>query len=114
MERPNLVVRSRELRAYFREEKSSQGSETKLDRMLAEGKVDILQRTPERTVHGEAERGDYYLDDEKMVLSGGNPVLADSKKGTARGAVLTWMARQDRLIVDNTGSGPAVSRTQRK
>lgn len=114
MERPNLVVKSHELRAFFRDEKSSQGTETKLDRMLAEGKVDILQRTADRTVRGEAERGDYYLDDEKMVLTGGNPVLIDSKKGTARGALLTWFARQDRLIVDNTGSGPAVSRTQRK
>jgi lipopolysaccharide export system protein LptA len=113
MERPNLTVTSREMRAYFREEKSQTGTESKLDRLLAEGTVDVSQRSPDRTRKGQGERGDYYLDDEKMVLSGGNPVMVDSKRGSARGAILTWFARQDRLIVDNTGSGPAVSRTHR-
>ena len=113
LERPNTEVKSKQLRAYFREEKTPTSKESKLDRLLAEGAVDVMQRTPDRTRHGQAESGDYLLEEEKMVLSGGNPIFNDSRKGVTRGAVLTWFSRQDRLIVDNTGSGPAVTRIQR-
>jgi hypothetical protein len=45
-----------------------------------------------------------------MLLNGGNPLVADKKRGTTRAAEITWLVGEDRLIVDNTGSGPAVSR----
>jgi lipopolysaccharide export system protein LptA len=111
MERPTMQVRSRELRAFFREEKSPQKTETKLDRMLAEGRVEVVDKALDRVRRGSAERGEYFLEEEKMALTGGDPVLEDSRRGTTRGAVLTWFARQDRLIVDNTGGGPAVTRS---
>ena len=111
LERANMTVRSRELRAFFREEKSAQKTETKLDRMLAEGRVEVVDKVPNRVRRGSAERGEYFLGEEKMVLSGGNPALEDSQRGVTRGAVITWFARQDRLFVDNTGGGPAVTRS---
>ena len=49
-----------------------------------------------------------------MVLNGGNPVVTDSKRGTTRGAEIIWYSRQDKLTVDNTGGGPAVSRIKKK
>jgi lipopolysaccharide export system protein LptA len=114
LERPGLEVKSKDLRAWFREEKDEKGSESKLDHLFADGAVDILDRMPDRTRRGTGDHAEYYLDDEKMILSGGSPALNDSKRGVSRGNVLTWFSRQDRLIVDNTGSGPAVSRILRK
>jgi lipopolysaccharide export system protein LptA len=110
LERVGLDVVSREMRAWFREDPKG----NKLDRLFADGKVVINQRAADRTRHSEGEHSEYYLEDEKMVLNGGSPVLNDSLRGVTRGNVLTWYARQDRLIVDNTESGSSVSRILRK
>jgi lipopolysaccharide export system protein LptA len=114
LERPNLEVRSRELRLFFREEPNGQSKETKLDRLLAEGKVDLRQRTASRTAVGGAERMEYFLGDEHGELSGGTPFLNDSQRGITRGERITWYSRSDRLMVDNRGVGPAVSRLKKK
>lgn len=111
MERLNMDLKSRQLRVWFREEKDSKGAaDTKLDRIFADGAVSVLEKGPKAAKSGSAEHGEYYPDEERMVLTGGNPLVADKRRGTTRGAVITWLVREDRLIVDNTGSGPAVSR----
>lgn len=115
LEQPNLTMTSKQLRLFFREEKDSQGNaETKLDRMFADGTVEIVERMAARTRHGSGEHSEYYLDEERLVLNGGSPLVVDSARGTSRGREITWFARQDRLIVDNTGSGPAVSRIKQR
>ena len=109
-----LDVSASEMRIWFRDEKDSKGKvETKLDRMFADGAVEVLERMPQRTRRGAGEHAEYYLDDERFLLNGGNPVISDSVRGVSRGREITWYARQDRLIVDNTGSGPSVSRIKR-
>ncbi len=115
LEQPNLVMTSKELRLFFREEKDAKGNaETKLDRMIADGTVEIVEKIAARTRRGTGEHSEYYLDEERLVLNGGNPLVVDSARGTSRGREITWFARQDRLIVDNTGSGPAVSRIKQR
>jgi lipopolysaccharide export system protein LptA len=115
LERPGMTVQSREMRIWLREEKKTGGAvETKLDRVFADGKVEIAEKSPDRTRTGQGEHAEYYLDDERVILSGGDPVVADSKRGTSRGSVIRWFARTDKLVVDNSGAGPAVSRIKRQ
>jgi lipopolysaccharide export system protein LptA len=111
LDRPGMNVKSSQMIAWFeKESKAGGGEETKLDRMFADGDVHIIDRSPERTVTGSSEHAEYYLDDEHMVLTKGNPVVEDSRRGISRGAVITWFAKQDSMTVDNSGAGPAVSR----
>lgn len=114
LSRPGLDVKGESLRLWFVEEpQKGGGTETKLDRMYADGSAEVVERTPERTRTGRGEHLEYYARDERMVLTGGNPLVQDSKRGISRGAVITWYSREDRLKVDNTGSGPAVSVVQK-
>jgi lipopolysaccharide export system protein LptA len=111
MERPNMDLKSAQLRVWFREEKDSKGAaDTKLDRMFADGAVAVVEKGPKASKTGSSEHGEYYPGEERMVLTGGNPLITDKRRGTTRGAIITWLVREDRLIVDNTGSGPSFSR----
>lgn len=129
LNRPNLDVTATEIRAWLKpEDKPEKGKpappkpaepkpsdddssgSSSLDKVFADGQVQIAQRSPIRTRNGSGEHSEYYVDDNKVVLSGGTPLLVDSLRGQTRGQVLTWYAQDDRLLVDNTGSGPAVSR----
>ncbi len=111
LERPNLDMKSRQLRVWFRDETNSKGSkDSKLDRMFADGAVVVVELGPKASKTGSSEHGEYYPEEERMVLTGGNPLVTDKKRGTTRGTEITWLVGEDRLIVDNTGSGPAVSR----
>jgi lipopolysaccharide export system protein LptA len=111
LERPNMDLTSQQLRVWFREEKDSKGAAgSSLDRMFADGGVTVVERGPKAAKTGSSEHGEYYPGEERMVLTGGNPLVTDRKRGATRGNVITWLVSQDRLIVDNTGSGPAVSR----
>lgn len=114
LSRPGLDVKGESLRLWFVEERQrGGGAETKLDRLFADGSAEVVEKTAERTRTGRGEHLEYYARDERMVLTGGNPLVQDSKRGISRGAVITWFSREDRLIVDNTGAGPAVSVVQK-
>lgn len=114
LDRPDLNVKSSQLRAWFEVEPNKDGGEeTKLDHMFADGKVEMVQRSPGRTRTGNGEHAEYYLDEDKIILNGGAPVVVDSKKGTTRGNEIIWYSRQDKLTVDNTGAGQSVSRVNR-
>ncbi|MBI4889822.1 MAG: hypothetical protein HY821_04295 [Acidobacteria bacterium] len=111
LERPNLLVKSRQLRAWFEDvPKKGGGSETRLDKVFCDGAVDIKESTPGKEKNGSSEHAEYYPEEERFLLTGGNPMVVDAKRGTSRGAVITWYSRQDLLEVDNSGAGPAVSR----
>ena len=127
LNRPNLDVTASEIRAWLKpdppQDKSKpaapqpaapqpagDNSGGNLDKVFADGQVQIAQRSPIRTRNGSGEHAEYYVDDDKVILTGGTPLLVDSLRGQTRGHELTWYARDDRLLVDNTGSGPAVSR----
>jgi lipopolysaccharide export system protein LptA len=48
-----------------------------------------------------AEQGVYTAEDQKFVLSGGNPTLYDAQEGTTRGRQLTFHIADDTIIVDS-------------
>ena len=108
--RPNLRVKSLELRSYL----SEAGSDNSLDRSYADGKVEIQQTSPTRTRTGTSEHAEYYTAEDKIVLRGGAPGLVDSLKGNTHGAELTYFAGDDRLIVNGALEQPAQSRIRRK
>ncbi|HBY61656.1 MAG TPA: LPS export ABC transporter periplasmic protein LptC [Solibacterales bacterium] len=114
--RPALDVSGEQMRAWLApadpQKKDAGGGN--VEKIFTDGGVVIVRRTQDRQFRGTAEHSEYYVAEEKAILSGGNPLLVDSLKGQTRGSVLTWYARDDRLLVDNTGSGPAVSRIRTK
>lgn len=113
--RPNMVMTSKEMRVWFREEKDSAGkTDSQLDHLFADGTVRIDHKDAKRTKQGSSEHAEYYPDEERLVLTQGTPLVVDSVKGTTRGEKIVWFAKQDRLVVDNTGSGPSVSHINRE
>jgi lipopolysaccharide export system protein LptA len=107
--RPGMTVRGREIRAFLSDAKS----DSSLDHAVADGQVEIVQTTAARQLTGSAEHAEYQDQDQRVVLTGGEPRLVDSKRGTTRGRRLTYFAGRDRLIVEGAEGRPAVSRLKK-
>jgi lipopolysaccharide export system protein LptA len=105
--RGTMVVNSRELRAFLKED-DKEGSS--LDHAFADGAVKIVDTTPRRTRTGTGEHAEYYVDEAKVLLQGGQPQLVDSVKGTTKGRQLTYFSNSERLIVEGAESQPVESR----
>ena len=115
LERTGLDVRSRYLRTFFEEDpKRGGGTETHLEHLEADGAVDILQRPPGKVRRGHSEHAEYYLSDERMVLTGGQPEVNDSQRGTTRGPKITWYSREDRMMVETPSAKDRVLSRQLK
>ena len=101
LERPDLDQRSRFLQTFFEDSpKPGGGTETKLEHMEADGSVEILQHPPGHIRRGRAEHAEYYPAEDKLILSGGQPEISDPERGVSRGPKITWLAREDRFIVE--------------
>ena len=110
MSRPGLTGVSREIRAFLKEA----GSDSSLDKAFAEGTVKVTSTGEKRTRTGTSEHGEYYADEQKVILVEGDPTLVDSVKGTTRGKQLTWFSNNDRLLVNGVESRPADSLLRKK
>jgi lipopolysaccharide export system protein LptA len=116
LSRPLLQVKAADLRAFLAES----GSDSRLERAFADGKVDIFQNAPDRirTRHGTAEHSEYYTDEGKVILRGGDPTLVEVSHGSpanvTKGSELTYFANDDRLLVNGAVGKPASSRIRRK
>jgi lipopolysaccharide export system protein LptA len=108
--RPSLRVKGTELRAYLAES----GADSRLEKAFADGAVEIVQTATDRTRTGIAEHSEYYTDNQKVVLRGGEPRMLDSLKGNTHGAELTYFANDDRLLVNGVADKPATSQIRRK
>ena len=108
--RPGLTVAGRAIRAFLRDS----DSDSSLDKAFADGDVKIVHTEGPRTRVGTSEHAEYYTDDEKVLLDGGNPLLVDSLKGKTTGHQLTWFAHNDRLLVNGVESRPAESLLRKK
>jgi len=112
--RPGINVSSRDLQAFMKDS----SSDTALDKAYADGAVKIVSVSTDtkgkRTRTGTSEHSEYYLDDQKLLLAGGQPLLVDSEKGKTTGKQLTWFANNDRLLVDGEEQKPAVSTLRKK
>ncbi len=107
--RPCLTEDSRELRAFLKDS----DSDSSLDKALADGAVKIVSTSkpgiPLRTRTSTGEHSEYYADEGKVIIQGGEPMMVDSLKGNTRGKKLTWWERDDTLHVDGDESAPAKS-----
>jgi lipopolysaccharide export system protein LptA len=111
MSRIGIEVKSRELRAYLADE----GADSRLVKAFADGSVEIVQTAADRKRTGKAEHCEYYTENQKVVLRGGEPEFIDSMKGNnTRGVELTYFANDDRLLVNGSPDQPAKSRIRRK
>jgi lipopolysaccharide export system protein LptA len=105
LNRPGLQVTGRELRAWLAES----GGDSRLVKAFADGGVEILQKSRDGSRNGSAEHGEYYTEDQKIILREGRPKLVDSKGKTTNGDELTYYANDDRLLVNGSNAQPAVS-----
>jgi lipopolysaccharide export system protein LptA len=110
LERQNTKVKSRELRAYLAEE----GADSRLVKAFADGNVEIDQAVADRTRTGKADHCEYYTENQKVVLRGGDPQFIDSLKGNTHGLELTYFANDDRLQVVGSQDQPVKTRIRRR
>lgn len=117
LQRPDMRVDSKELRAYLKDADSS----SSLDKAIADGAVKVFSNQPAsagkpaRKRTSSSEHAEYYADEGKVVIEGGKPELVDSGKSEkATGEQLTWWTNDDTFIVKGDQSEPAQSVIRKK
>jgi lipopolysaccharide export system protein LptA len=96
LERPDMTVKALDVHAYLRND----SNDSSLDHALADGKVEVHKKMPDRTRDANSDHAEYYVDEDKVILEGGQPRIVDSFRGTTRGEKLTWYSDDDRLLVN--------------
>ena len=115
LNRPDMQVKSKELKAYLAET----GSESSLEKAFADGAVEIFARSKDRTRNGTGEHAEYYPDDQKVILRGPHVRMVEQifgapKPNTTDGIELTWWASDDRLLNTGAPEKPVDTRIIRK
>ncbi len=110
--RPDLTVDSKELRAFLKD--SDSNSDSSLDKALADGAVKIVSNhlkvgSARRTRTSTGEHSEYYAEEGKVFIQGGEALMVDSLKGSTSGKQLTWWETDDRLLNNGDESTPAKS-----
>jgi lipopolysaccharide export system protein LptA len=96
LRRPGLEVKSRELRAWL----ADSDADSSLDHAFADGNVLMVLTGPLWTRTGTGEHGEYYEDDQKVIMRGKPALLVDSQGRRTRGDELTYFSNDDRLLVN--------------
>ncbi|MGO9243083.1 MAG: LptA/OstA family protein [Bryobacteraceae bacterium] len=108
--RPDLDLRSRFLRAFFEDApKQGGGTETKLEHLQADGAVQIVQRLPGHLRNGNGDHAEYYLEEQRMVLTGNQAEVSDPDRGSTKGPRITWLSRYDKLVVEGEKKSDRIS-----
>jgi lipopolysaccharide export system protein LptA len=110
LNRGGLEMKAADLRSWLAEE----GADNRLQKAFADGAVQIVQKGPIRTRTGAAEHAEYYTDDNKIILRGGEPTMNDNVRGNTRGLELTYYSDDDKLLVTGSDGKPAVSHIRKK
>jgi len=110
--RPTLTVKSVSLKAFLNPQDSD--ADSRINRALADGKVEIVQFIDDRQRVGLSDHSEYYTDEGKIILTGGEPQLNDSKRGNTRGSKLTYYTGDNRLLVDGAPKKAAKSHLRKK
>lgn len=87
---------------------SGQPGPSQVERIVAEGQVNIQQ--PNRRATGQ--KLVYTASDGKFVMTGGPPSIFDAERGKITGGSLTFFNRDDRVVVDSSNSSPTVTHTR--
>ncbi|MGD0579917.1 MAG: LptA/OstA family protein, partial [Bryobacteraceae bacterium] len=107
--RTAIDVRSKFMRAFFEDApKQGGGTETKLEHLQADGAVEIVQRPQGHVRHGFGDHAEFYLAEERMLLTGGQARVTDPERGTTRGPRITWFTRYDKLVVEGENKSDRV------
>jgi len=110
LQRSNMDVKAKEIRAFLRND----SNDSSLDHAVANGQVQIHSPAPGRVRDGTSEHVEYFVDDDKVILSEGHPKFVDSLRGMTQGEKLTWFSKDDRLLVNGVEAQPAQSVLHRK
>jgi lipopolysaccharide export system protein LptA len=111
--RPAMTVKSATLKAFLNPQDSD--ADSRINHAFGDGKVEVVQYAPDRHRVGNSEHAEYYTDEGKVILSGGEPKLNDSKTGNdTRGDKLTWFTDDDRLIVEGAPEKKSRSHVRKK
>lgn len=105
LERPDMTVKALDIHAFLRND----SNDSSLDHALADGKVEIHKKATDRTRDATSEHAEYFVDEDKVILEGGQPRFVDSMRGTTRGEKLTWYSADDRLLVNGVPQEPVKS-----
>jgi lipopolysaccharide export system protein LptA len=116
MRRELMTVRARELEAFLRPAGELPKGQSRLERALARGRVEILETPPpgHPARRGYAEQADYLAAEEKVVLRGGLPTVEQPDRGFTRGAELTYYLNDDRLLVSGQAGIRSLSQQRLK
>jgi lipopolysaccharide export system protein LptA len=110
LERPNMTVKGQDINAFLRND----SNDSSLDHAMADGHVEVHETALDRTRDASSEHAEYYVDEDKVILEGGQPRFMDSTRGTTRGQKLTWYSSDDRLLVNGVPQQPVKSVLHRK
>ena len=103
--RPNLRVNGDEIRAFLNPKDTKEDS--RLNHMVADGNVKIWDKLVDRTRTSDGDHGEYYTADSRIVISGKEARMVDSKKGEITKAVkMTYFSNDDRLLVEGERPKP--------
>ena len=110
LQRPDLTVIGKEVKAFL----NDADADSSLNKTVSDGDVKIVSTAHAKTRTGTADHSEYYADDGKVNLSGGRPLLVDSKEGKTQGDQLTWWANDDRLLVNGLPTSQVKSIVRKK
>jgi lipopolysaccharide export system protein LptA len=112
--RPNLRVKGEQIQAFLNPKDTDEDS--RLNHMLADGKVEIWDKLVDRTRTSNGDHGEYYTADSRIVIRGVDAQMVDSKKGEiTKAAELTYFSDDDKLLVKGAKpTEPVKSKLHRK
>jgi lipopolysaccharide export system protein LptA len=76
--------------------------------------VNITKVLPGRRRIGRSEHAEYYTEEGKITLTGGEPLLEDTVRGNIAGDSITYYTDDDRLVVDGAPGKPVRSLLRKK
>lgn len=108
--RPTLTVKCATMKAYLNPQDSD--ADSRVNHAFGDGKVEIVEFVPadHRQRVGNSEHAEYYTEEGKIVLTGGDPKLNDSKRGNTQGEKLTYYTDNERLEIE--GAPDAAKKAQ--
>jgi lipopolysaccharide export system protein LptA len=111
----NVVMHSQDMTttaftvdAWLRDPDALAPGESRLEKAIADGKVHYSQPAASASAgkkahagrRSESDHGVYTSDDDKIVLTGGPPIVRDEVRGITTGRELTWLTSDDKIFVD--------------
>jgi lipopolysaccharide export system protein LptA len=115
LNRPNLQVKGRELRAFLAES----GAESRLEKAYVDGVAEIFSTGKDRTRLGTGDQAEYTTADQKVILHGAwvkmvEKIFVVPEANTTEGKELTYFANDDRLLNTSGPEKPGSSLLNRK